>query len=1172
MIYKKSFLCYNLSKEGYVMKNFFRYLGLGILSFLLIVYLMFLVIPFFLTGVANSYSSKLTKIIEDTSGFSVKLEGIKILTTPKLTAGLYAGHVEVALPNGDKFIMADNLEGKISLIPLLLKKVEVDMVASDNLNVNLKVKKDGKFIIEDYIPKSEKNDDATVDEVVSGLPYGFKLSNSLPDIKINNYNISFIDATSDKSYSISGAKFYMTDFVLNKKVKISSLGQIMLDDRVQFNYNVNLYNKVMPNLDLNELVFSSEQNKSANTQNLNVNIIDIFKNLYKNNVCANLTADIKTTGTFENIHIKGFADTSDIKIAVKGKTLPSSNVDLKFNANKIDIYSKLYTAENEVTEFIGNIKHGKSVKLDLNCKSNAKFNSIIRIIDSIAESFNIYDFNTLSATGGVDADFSLKSNLKKVESSGYIKVIPSSLNYKLYNVSVDDIKADIDLSNNMIDIKNAGLSILGHSLKMSGTITNDANADLSIIADKLQIKGLLTALGQFSLLKDNDLKSGTLSLNTTIKGRLDKLVPNVKLSVENLNIKNIPSNILLKAPLSTIDILADNKKMSGTVKVSDVNITNPLGTISLPNGQVTIGEKDVIIDSADVYFNKSKISITGKIENYLQKTLNIDVKANGSLLASDLKSLLPPDYQKMVKSSGSLPLSVLLTGDLNSQNVDFALNANSSNYLSLLNVSQLNGKNTSIKGSLKISGDTLRFSDTGIFANNQGLLYLKGSVNDLYKIQNLDLNISIPSKISMEIPGLQKSKMDMFGEVSLSGALLNPYLSGNIEIPIIKIDSMLLNLNDMSIFLNGPILKGKGTLMKFVSGGIVAENLASDFSFTNNVFYLKNITGDAFDGKISGNISYNILNGFTCVKLKGSEMDAQKAIAGSAGIKNALSGKLNFGADVNLSGATDVEMIKNLKGKADFEIKDGTLLNIGRFENFLFAQNLQSNSVIKAAVNSISSLPTIKNTAEFKTISGNLSFNNGWATLNPVKLSGPSMAYYITGKYNILNSTANVIVLGRISSDVVSLLGPLGELSVTKLTSYIPKFGALTGNIINSLTSDPKNEKVANIPQLSSGNPNYKDFKVVFNGGVESKSSVKSFKWLSKCDTSAIEKPTLKEQVVETKQAVKDAVQQKVDDINAKLQSQSQSAQEANQQMKDAVQGLKNLFKNNNTTDTKQGS
>ena len=193
-------------------------------------------------------------------------------------------------------------------------------------------------------------------------------------------------------------------------------------------------------------------------------------------------------------------------------------------------------------------------------------------------------------------------------------------------------------------------------------------------------------------------------------------------------------------------------------------------------------------------------------------------------------------------------------------------------------------------------------------------------------------------------------------------------------------------------------------------------------------------------------------------------------------------------------------------------------------------------------------------------------FNNGWVKLNPVKTSGPSMAYYITGQYNLLNATANVIVLGRISADVVSILGPLGDLSVTKLTSYIPKFGALTGNLINALTSDPKNENVSAIPQLSSGNKNYKDFKVVFNGGVESKSSVKSFKWLSKCDTSALQQPTVKEQVEQTKQAVKEAVQQKIDNINAIRDAQKQSAREANQQLKDTVQGLKNLFKKNSDT------
>jgi len=186
-------------------------------------------------------------------------------------------------------------------------------------------------------------------------------------------------------------------------------------------------------------------------------------------------------------------------------------------------------------------------------------------------------------------------------------------------------------------------------------------------------------------------------------------------------------------------------------------------------------------------------------------------------------------------------------------------------------------------------------------------------------------------------------------------------------------------------------------------------------------------------------------------------------------------------------------------------------------------------------------------------------FNNGWAQLNPVKTSGPSMSYYVKGRYNLLNATANVVILGRLSAEVVAVLGPLGDLSVSKLTSYIPKFGTATGNIINALTTNPKGENTASIPALSNGNKNYKDFKVVFNGGVESRSSVKSFKWLSTCDMSAIKKTTMKEQVKETKQAVKDAVQEKKDAFNQHMTEQKTQAQEANQEMKNAVQGIKNL-------------
>ena len=171
------------------------------------------------------------------------------------------------------------------------------------------------------------------------------------------------------------------------------------------------------------------------------------------------------------------------------------------------------------------------------------------------------------------------------------------------------------------------------------------------------------------------------------------------------------------------------------------------------------------------------------------------------------------------------------------------------------------------------------------------------------------------------------------------------------------------------------------------------------------------------------------------------------------------------------------------------------------------------------------------------------------------------MSYYIVGKYNILNATANVAILGRISAEVVSLLGPLGELSVTKLTSYIPVLGKATGILINALTMDPATERTSFIPPLSSGETKFKDFKVEFNGGVESKSSIKSFKWLSKCDTSGLESLTLKEQIEKTKETVQEIRQQQIDAFNKKLEEQRQQAQEARQQMLDAKEGLKNLFK-----------
>lgn len=1147
------------------MNKFVKYFGITFVSIIAILYLLFLVVPFFLTGLINSYNEQIVKFVEESCGLKVKIENIKLLTTPKLTIGGGVRHLEVALSSGETFLTADNVSAKLSLIPIIIKKIELDSISADNVNFNIKVKKDGDFLIADLINSKEQNSD-NQQPVVNSLPYGLKLSNHLPNIQLNNYNISFIDISTDKTYSIYGNNFSINDFIFNKKIKLVVDGKFMLQDRVQFNYDLKLLNKIMPDVDFNDFIFTSAVSDNAESQNFNFNIIDFFDAIHKNYLTADLNGDLKVFGNAQDVLLNGFLNISNLGIAVNSKNLPKSNIDLKFKHNKTDIYAKLYTSVNEITELIGDFKTGNHPSFNLNCKSNARFESILSMLKSIAKSFEYNDLDTLTAKGGVDADFSISSNLKKVDSSGYLKINSASLAYKIYNILVDNINADIDFSNNIVNIKNAGFSIFSHPFKLNGTISHEADANINIIADNLQLKSLLLALGQLSVLKENNINSGTFSMNASLKGRLDKIVPKVNVSIDNVNVKNLPSNTNISLLNSKINFTTDWKKSSGDIAFNSMKINNPLVLISVPNTKISLNEKDIILNSAYVLLNNSRIDFTGKVSDYMGKNIKFLISGKGNILSSDIKNLFPKELKKDINASGKLPLVVDVTGNDKSQDIAFNITSNPSNYVSIVSVDQFQGKSTVVKGNLNVSGDSLKFNNTGIFANGTEFVALSGSVNNLSSSQKLKLNIETKDNLDFVIPGFPKSKINAKADIDILGSTISPKLKGNVSVPSVKIPEIPLSINNLQISLDGPILKGKGTISKFVSGGIVAENLSSDFNLINNIFYLTNILGDAFSGKINGNISYNIQSGHIGVNFKGIGLDAQKAIAGAAGLKNALSGKLNFNANVTLHGATDVEMMKNLKGNASFDITDGTLGNIGRFENFLLAQNLQSNSIIKAAVNSVSSLPAIKNTAQFKSIKGNLNFSNGWTNLNPITTSGPSMSYYITGKYNLLNSTANVIILGRISAEIVSLLGPLGDLSVSKLTSYIPKFGALTGNIINAMTSDPKNEKISSIPQLSTGNKNYKDFKVVFNGGVESKSSVKSFKWLSKCDTSDIEKTTVKEQVQQTKQAVKTVVQEKKEAFDNHIQEQKQSAQEAKQQLQDAAAGLKNLknlFKTN---------
>ena len=1032
-------------------RNFLKKTAIILGSTVVGIYVIFLLAPFVVSPMVNAYVPQVKDEIKKTTGFESTIEDFKLVTTPKFTVGVKVG--KFALANGERSILnADDFQVKMSLLPLLAKKIKVDVVSLNNLDVKLLVNKDGSFV--DFENFAQNNDEEVSKDNAEPfvLPFGLKLSNNLPDIRVGGYNVEFIDTSTQKSYVISGGKTDVTDFILDKSIKVSADGKVVLDGREQFKYNLKVHNKIMPDLDLNELVFNPQtEDKKDKKDEIKINVIDIFKGLYNYNITANLDGNMTIAKDTNN----GYLNVGNVSVI----NLPPSDAKLKFRAHKIDIDSNIYTAKNEVSTINGTIKENN---IDLNFKSGAEISNIVRIVNAIAMTFDIKDLETLKANGKIDADFNIKSNMKTVKSSGYLKIPAAKVYYGLYDVAINDINADIALNDNNINIKNVGFSVLNQPLKFYGTIKEDATANLHLVAQNLGLKGLIVACGQSALLKDNKVNSGMVSLSADVVGKLNNIKPTAKVILTNLDIKNVPANTVVKLPNTVVNIISDGKTFSGNAVSTNVLAINPAARVSVPKLSANIKDDVIEITQTPVKVEKINFNLSGKIKNYMTNKISLDFVTSGDIQST-------------------------LTGDMNIAK------------------------------------------------------------------QTLNLNYSAQNS-TIIIPMFDKSRLLFNGNIAITGSMVNPILSGTISVPVLNIPEVPVVMNDMLVKLSGPILKGNATVNKFTSGGIVADSITTDFSMKGENFYLTNLKGNAFDGKINGNIIYNMTNAKTSINFKGEGMNAEKAIAGAAGIKNALSGTLGFDTKMNLTVGDYNDMMRTLGGNLNFKITNGAFGTIGRLENFLGASNIANNTILKSTVSTLSNLGGIKNSAEFDYLSGDMTFSNGWADLKSIKSAGKTLAYFVTGKYNLLNGTTNVVILGRLDGSVVKLLGPVGDLSADKLFSAIPKFGALTSSIVNVMTTDPRGERISEIPTLTNGSEVYKDFKVIFNGGIESRSSIKSFKWLTKVDTSALEQKSVAETVKGLKESVNEDVSTTVKNVVDTVSNQKEI-------IKNSAQELKNLFK-----------
>ena len=1145
----------------------YKKLGIVFGSIFVCIYALFLILPFALTPIANKYAPEIEKIIKESTGYNTEISGLGVITSPKLAIGIKAKDFKMAISDkNQEFLVVNNFKIKLSLLPLILKKVQFDSISANSISANLDVKKDGNFLILDYL-KIPNNKDEQNEQTLNGLPFNFKLSNHLPNISLKSYKIVLKDISSSKSYYVEGQNLKISDFVLDKKIKISTAGKVVLENETVSNFDVKIFNKIMPDVDFDDLIFpktveTNDENVTQSDNALPFNIIEILKAVKSNGLTANLKMNVKTFGTIKDPIQQGKFSIDNISAKVGANQLPHSYMNLIFKGKKTDIDSIFYTSsdKNEKTQIIGSIKSGKNKAIDLTFRSNAKFENIIRIIDSIAQTFEINDFKTLSATGAIDSDFNIKSDLKKVDSSGYLRIPQASLKYGIYNVSIDKINADIDLTNNNVSVNNFSASVMGNPLKMTGKITSDANTDLKIIADNLVLKGLITLAGQTQILKENDFNSGVVSLKALIKGRLNSLKPDINLTVNNINIFNKPSgfkvlldNALIKLNIHKTDIL-------GEIDVNNLGLKNSDASVSVPNAKILVDNKNINIKNSYLLVGNSRIDVKGIVTDYINDKLNIDITASGNLNSADIASFIPKGIRSMFPYKGSMPISVKADGNSKSQNIKIDLTATPSGYIQLADVNLLKGQNTKIHSDIKINGETLSFENTGIANNSGTIATLAGNIDKLYSSPKLNLNINVAQNVSFPIWGMGNSNITAKGKIDVSGNINNPIVKGDVNISDISIKDMDFVLTNLKANLNGPILHGSGTAEKFKFGGIEGSNINAKFSLIDyTTFYLNDLTADVFDGKVNGKISYNISNTGIGVNLTGKGLNSTEAVFGAIGIKNTLTGTMGFIANFTTKGVTDKAIFENLKGNIDFDVTDGRFMGIGRLENLVSAQNITSNSILKSAISALSTLNIMQETNKFKSITGSMTLANGMANISKILVSGPLMSYYVKGTYYIIPNTAYLVILGRLDSKTVSCLGVLGEFSAEKLLSYIPKFGTATAKFLQQLTADPVNENTALIPPLTTGSTNYKDFKVIMNGSVGAPSSVKNFKWLTKCDTTKID---IKQDMKNSVDAVKTNVQNQVKSVKTTVESVKTNTARIIQEQKNSVNQTKTDIQN----------
>ena len=1066
----------------------------------LLIFISALVILCFIPISVSKLIPTVEKQISENIGAEAHLEQLIIQIGPKLKAK--SPIVHLMYEDGQKFAQLDSVKFYIPWGSVLTQKPMVKCLQAKNLTV--RVNSDDKYL-PDLINRLVNKD-----------------FSELPNLKLKGYKISYLSKEYNDKYSITGQELELNKIVNYKNFKVSTKGFLEVNDKQYVNYDISLLPK-----------FDMEKPKE------HCDIEHLFNKLKLLEFHSDIITDLKLYKSSDDVlQASGFINIDNISVLDKSGKEPKSFVYVTLWGDKAGILSNIYTSSNSKVYLEGMINNSKKPILDLKVKTDeidlAALYNKLKIFADFSKLRNID-----SVEGKLNANFSLKGDLNKLKSNGYLKI--SNAEIKAGGLKIAKINSDIDFSNNIINITNAIGYVNNAPIMLKGNINKTLN--LELLMSKVELKHLLP--------QSYGVKNGIISLSANITGQFDNVIHKENLQIDNFKAEN-NGNIL------SIDSLRIDTNKNNTAYINGINAeTKQTENIKIPSMRLLVDRDIINFPETNVYMPNSKVGIKGNISNYNNKDLSFGFSADGFVNSSDLK---------FVKSSSArYPLKLNINGSRLVQNINSQILFEKADILdepAIVNIALklFNDKNSE-KLNLKVD-DASVYGFSGKFSNDfksnlRGMkkLVLNGQIEDLSGTPFLkNIRINTPQILDIHLyDTIAQIKSDLFingeyktpeivgqlfvqnlfnqpSQLSVSNcnadfnkntvsinapmvkvadssmginALINTNLSKALLVKSLNVKAKFINTDTLLMYKDTPLMKMYPVEIKdgkFYSEKVLADvygapvyltAFSGDFNMISNIISMKNISSEIFNGKLAGTLDFNLKDETYNSKFMARSVSSAPIFDIISSRKDNISGTMDF--DAYLKG--NISFKNSINGDVKFVVHNGRMSTLGKLEHLLYAQNVIADNMLRTSLSIVTKAITLKDTGLFKYLRGDIAVKDGVANIKMLQSQGPLMALFIKGQYNPENDYANLVVLGRISDEIVSGLGAFGDFSFNKLMIM------LTGEE-NKYNVQPAD--IENLPQLPMKNT--KEFRSIINGAIDKPSSVQSFNWISYTEKSLKQK------------------------------------------------------------------